>query len=72
MNHGEKRDTPTPQDRLVLGVKWANGRKGDYTLFSVLSNILDTECFKQKDSVLNTSAITAVAKSSMHEAKMWL
>ena len=36
-------------------------RKGDYALISVLS----TEDFKQKDSVLNTSAITAVTKVSM-------
>jgi len=39
-------------------------RKGDYALFSVLSNILQN-IFKQKDSVLNTSVITAVTKSSI-------
>ena len=39
-------------------------RKGDYASFSVLSNSL-LNIFKQKDSVLNTSAITPVTKVSM-------
>ena len=33
----------------------------DHTLRSLVSN-LHIECFKQKDSVLNTSAFTAVTK----------
>jgi len=37
--------------------------KGDYTSFPELCNIYRT--FKQKDSMLNTSAITAGTKSSM-------
>ena len=41
-------------------------------IFSVVLHF--TECFKQKDSVMNTSAITAVTKSSMkpwsHEAAL--
>jgi len=39
-------------------------RKGDYPLFPVLSNILQN-VFKQKDSMINTSTITAVTKSSI-------
>ena len=54
-------DSACPQDRLIT----VNRQKGDYASFSVLSNILATECFKQKDNVLNFSAITAVTKSSI-------
>jgi len=39
-------------------------QKGDSTSLSVLSHNLEND-FKPKDSVLNTSAITAVTKSSM-------
>ena len=39
-------------------------RKDDYALFSELSNILHAEHFKQKDSMINASAITEVTKSS--------
>jgi len=49
-----------PQDRLVT----VKRQKGNYALFSVLSKNF-AEGFKQKDSMLNTSAITAVAKVSM-------
>jgi len=43
-----------------VAVKW----KGDYALFSVLSNSLQN-CFKQKDSAINASAITAVTTASL-------
>jgi len=46
-------DSMRPKDRLVT----VKRQKGGYALCSVLSN--------NKDSVLNTSAITAITKSSM-------
>ena len=49
-------DSALPQDRLVI----LKRQKGDYASFSVLFN-----SFKQKDSMLNTSATTVVTKSSM-------
>jgi len=55
------RDSTRPQDQLVT----VNRQKGDYALFSGLSNILVIERFKQKDSMLNFLTITAVTKSSM-------
>ena len=53
-------DSKRPKDRLVT----VKRRKGDYASCSVLSNILQS-VLKQKDCMLNTSAITAVIKSSM-------
>ena len=48
-------DSLYPQDRLVT----VKRQKGDYASFSVLSNNLQND-FKPKDSILNTSAISAV------------
>ena len=52
-------DSACPQDQLVT----VKRQKGNYASFSVLFNILK-KCFL-KDSVFNTSTITAVSKSSM-------